>query len=120
MKGNAVNEHTLSLMPIYFDLINSGEKVLEGRLNDEKRKNFNIGDKITFYKLPEKSETLNAIILNKYIFDKFEDMANKLDKKDLGFQKHTKDEMISTYRTIYLREDEQKFGVAVFKIKVIK
>ena len=120
IRKNNFKEHTLNLAPVYFDLINSGEKVLEGRLNDEKRKNFNIGDKITFYKEPEKKETLNAIILNKFIFDNFEIMAKELNKKDLGFQKQSKKEMINTYRTIYSKEDEQKFGVVVFKIKVLK
>lgn len=120
IRKNNFKEHTLNLAPVYFDLINSGEKLLEGRLNDEKRKNFNIGDKITFYKEPEKTETLNAIILNKYIFDNFEIMAKELNKKDLGFQKQSKKEMINTYRTIYSKEDEQRFGVVVFKIKVIK
>ena len=46
-------------------------------------------------------------------------MADSLNKKDLGFAKQTKEEMISTYRTIYKREDENRYGVAVFKIKVL-
>ena len=88
-------------------------------MNDEKRQNFNVGDTITFYKEPEKVETMKAIILNKFIYKDFDDMANNLDKKDLGFSKSTKEEMISVYRTIYTREDEKKYGVVVFKIKVI-
>ena len=55
IRKNNFKEHTVYLAPIYFELIKSGEKILEGRLNDEKRKNFNIGDKITFYKEPEKT-----------------------------------------------------------------
>ena len=111
--------HSLKLNPIYFDLIKSGKKVLEGRLNDEKRKNFNIGDKITFYKEPEKIETIDAIILDKYSFNNFDEMANELDKSKLGFENKTKEEMIKVYRTIYTLEDENKYGVVIFKIKVI-
>lgn len=111
--------HTLNLNPIYFDLIKSGEKIFEGRLNDEKRKSFNIGDKITFYKEPEKTETMEAIILDKYLFKSFDEMANELDKSKLGFENSTKEEMIKIYRTIYTAEDENKYGVVVFKIKVI-
>lgn len=111
--------HSLNLNPIYFDLIKSSEKVLEGRLNDDKRKSFNIGDKITFYKEPEKTETMDAIILDKYLFNNFDDMANELDKAKLGFANKTKEEMIKVYRTIYTSEDETKYGVVIFKIKVI-
>ena len=119
IRKNDFKNHTLNLAPIYFELIKSGEKILEGRLNDEKRKTFNIGDTITFYKEPEKKETIEANILDKYVFKDFEEMADSLNKKDLGFAKQTKEEMIGTYRTIYKREDENRYGVAVFKIKVL-
>lgn len=111
--------HDLNLQPIYFDLIRSGEKVFEGRLNDDKRKNFNVGDKITFHKEPQRTETMQAIILDKYLFENFDDMANELDKSKLGFKNTTMEEMIKIYRTIYTSENENKYGVVVFKIKVI-
>ncbi len=111
--------HTLNLKPIYFDLIKSGEKVLEGRLNDEKRKLFDVGDGITFYKESERKESLQAIILHKYFFKNFEEMANNLNKKDLGFDKYTKEEMVKTYRMFYNQQDENKYGVVVFKIKLL-
>ena len=45
---------------------------MEGRLYDDKRKGFNVGDKITFFKEPEKVETIDALILNKYLFKSFD------------------------------------------------
>ena len=111
--------HELNLHPVYYDLIKSGEKTLEGRLNDEKKKGFNVGDKIIFYKEPEKTETMRAIILDKYLFDNFDDMANELDKSQLGFANKTKDEMVNVYRTIYTKENENQYGVVIFKIKTI-
>ena len=105
--------------PIYFDLIKSGEKTFESRLNDEKRQGFNIGDNITFYKEPERVETMKAIILDRYEFENFEQMANELDKSKLGFKDKTKQEMINTYRTIYKTEDELKHGVVIFNIKTL-
>ena len=111
--------HNLNLNPIYYDLIQSGEKVFEGRLNDEKRKAFNIGDKITFYKEPEKTETMQTIILDKYLFSSFDEMANELDKSKLGFANKSKKEMVNIYRSIYTLEDEKKYGVVIFKIKTI-
>ena len=119
IRKNSFKEHTLNLAPIYFELIKSGEKILEGRLNDEKRKNFNIGDKITFYKEPEKTETIKAIILDKYLFNNFDEMADTLDKKLLGFENKSKQEMVDVYRTIYSSEDENNYGVVIFKIMVL-
>lgn len=111
--------HALSLNIVYFDLIKCGKKVLEGRLNDDKRKQFNVGDKITFYKEPEKTETINAIILDKYFFKSFDDMAKKLNKENLGFADKSEEDMIKIYRSIYSIDDENKFGVVVFKIKLL-
>lgn len=111
--------HTLNLQPLYFDLIKNGQKTLEGRLYDDKRKDFNIGDKIIFYKEPDKIETIKSIILDKYLYNNFEDMATHLNKNELGFANKTKDEMINTYRSFYPKENEKKFGVVVFKIKTL-
>lgn len=119
IRKNRFKEHTLNLAPIYFELIKSGEKILEGRLNDEKRKNFNIGDKITFYKEPEKTETIKAIILDKYLFNNFDEMADALDKKLLGFENKSKQEMVDVYKTIYSSENENNYGVVIFKIMVL-
>ena len=112
-------KYDLYLHPRYFELIKSGEKTLEGRLFKGAKKNFNVGDIITFYKEPENQETIKAIILDKYLFKNFDDMAEKLKKEDLGFKNSTKEEMIQTYRTIYSEKDENAYGVIVFKVKVI-
>lgn len=92
---------------------------MEGRLYDDKRKDFNIGDKIIFYKEPDKIETIKSIILDKYLYNNFEDMTTHLNKNELGFANKTKDEMINTYRSFYSKENEKKFGVVVFKIKTL-
>ncbi len=44
-------------------------------------------------------------------------MADKLDKKELGFAVATKQEMIDTYNGIYDRERVKKYGVVIFRIK---
>lgn len=120
IRKNNFTLHTLNLMPNYFELIKSQEKTLEGRLNDDKRQSFNIGDIITFYKEPEKTETINAIILDKYIFKNFDEMADRLKKTELGFASKTKEQMVKTYRTIYSKQNEEKYGVVVFKIKTLR
>lgn len=119
VRKNNFSTHTLNLQPIYFELIKNQIKTLEGRLNDEKRQKFNIGDTITFFKEPEKQETLKALILDKYIFTSFDQMSNSLNKKDLGFENTSKEEMVNVYRNIYSKEKEEKYGVVIFKIKTL-
>ena len=113
-------EQTLKLNPKYFELIKNKIKTLEGRLNDEKRQKFNLGDTITFLKEPERTENIKAIILDKYIFKNFDEMAQNLNKADLGFADVSKEEMVEVYRTIYKKEDEQKYGVVIFKIALLE
>ena len=83
IRKNCFKEHTLNLNPIYFDLIKSGEKTLEGRLNDDKRKLFEVGDKITFFKEPERVETIKAIILKKYIYKNCHTLVYKSIRRHL-------------------------------------
>jgi len=111
--------HTLNLNPEYFDLMRKGIKTLEGLLNDDKRKDFRVGDKIIFYKEPERVDNFEAIIVDKYLFKTFEDMANVLNKAELGFEDKSKEEMIATYHKFYSEEDEKKYSVVIFRVKVI-
>lgn len=45
--------HKIKLRKIYYEMIKSGAKIYEGRLNDEKRRLISVGDIITFQKEPE-------------------------------------------------------------------
>ena len=119
IRTNKKSSHKLNFQKKYFNLIASGEKVYEGRLNDEKRKLINIGDEIIFYKEPEKVESIKAVVLDRWTFKTFDDMADALDKSKLGFKNNSKQEMIDVYRKIYNLEREQKYGVVIFHIKVI-
>ena len=51
-------KHEMRLLPKPFELICSGVKTVEIRLNDEKRKKIQVGDTITFRKLPEEEESI--------------------------------------------------------------
>lgn len=112
------NVHTLNLQEKYFELIKNNIKTLEGRLNDEKRQAFNVGDKILFFKEPDRVEMLEAVIVDKYIFKNFDEMAENLDKAELGFESVSKQEMVDVYRKIYPREKEEKYGVVIFRVRV--
>ena len=63
-----VQEHQMKLNTNPFELIESEEKQIEYRLNDEKRQLLRVGDIITFTKLPDEDKKLSVVItdLKKY------------------------------------------------------
>jgi len=85
----------MRLNPEPFELIKSGIKKAEVRLNDEKRKNIKIGDIIVFSKRPELKE--------------------KIEVKVIGRKEY------SEYPTKYYSEEEQlRYGIVVFDIELLK
>ena len=108
--------HDLHINEEYFEKIKSGEKIYEGRLFDEKRKKFNEGDIIKFY---SGNQYFYALIEERKIFKNFVEMADNVEKGELGFKEKSKNDMIKTYRSFYTIEDELRFGVVIFKVFVL-
>ena len=53
--------HIMRLNPLPFKMIASGEKTIELRLNDEKRRLINVGDEITFINTEDNRKTLKTV-----------------------------------------------------------
>ena len=110
-------KHEMKLQPIYFEKIKDGEKIYEIRLNDEKRQQISVGDVIVFYKQPSLSKAIVTVVTELKHFSSFQDLANALPKKDLGFYEDADvDEIMHQF---YSKEDEQKFGVLAIKIRAL-
>ncbi len=97
-----------------------GQKIYEGRLNDEKRQLIHIGDVIVFKREPELVDSFKTIVKDLIYFDSFEEMAKTLPLKQVGFEKETPNEVVKIYHKFYSLEDEKKYGVVAIKIEVIK
>lgn len=95
-----------------FKQIKKGTKKIEIRLNDEKRKVFNINDYIEFTNIST-LEIMFVKITNLYHFENFEKMFNNFDNSTLGGG--TYEEMYDYYS----KEDESKYGVLGIEIKVL-
>jgi len=113
-------KHSLGLQPLHYENIRSGKKIYEGRLNDEKRQLFNIGDKIEILKDPNRDEAFEVIIVNKFFFSNFENMVDSLELSKLGFDSCCKEEVVSVYHEFYSLENIEKYGVVVFEVQVIE
>lgn len=66
--------HKMGIYGEYFQSIMEGEKKVEVRLNDEKRRKIKIGDMIEFIKVPQQDETLKVQVTGIRKYDTFKEM----------------------------------------------
>ena len=111
--------HEMKLKSVYFDKIKNGKKIYEIRLNDEKRKNINIGDVVIFKKEPNLIENIQTKVKDLIYFNNFYEMTNTLPLEKLGFENLSKEEVEKIYHSFYSTEDELRFGVVAIKIEVL-
>lgn len=99
-----------------FKSIKNGTKVIELRLNDEKRKLLKVGDEIEFTNR-DTNEKLLVDIINLYNYASFDELYKHLDKIEMGY---TADEVTDPkdMETYYSKEEQEKYGVLGIKIKV--
>ncbi len=101
-----------------FNMIKSGEKNIEYRLYDERRKKVQIGDIIRFIKLPNKDDEIFVLVEQIEIFDSFYNMYNKYFEIDFKNEYSSVEKVIQeTYDSYYSKEDEIKYGCIAIKIK---
>lgn len=94
-----------------------GNKDIEMRLNDEKRRLINIGDVITF----TNNDTLDSFdvkVINLHKYKDFDELYKEFDKIRLGYNKDdmAKPEDMEKY---YSKEEIDKYGVIGIEIKKI-
>lgn len=111
-------EHIMKLQPKYFEYIKYGTKKVELRLNDEKRKNIKIGDKIIFKKEPELKEEIYAKIVGitkKRTFKELTDSLNICEYADIS---ENEEEFLQDLYKFYTKEQEEKYGVIGIEIEL--
>jgi len=98
-----------------FDAIKCGEKDVEIRLNDPKRKKLKVGDQVEFTN-EETGEKLIVEVEGLHPFETFEHLYEGLDSKYI--KKFRKDHFIIACHTIYSKEKEEKHGALGIEIKL--
>lgn len=107
--------HKMRLVNFAFEAIKIGEKDIEVRLNDEKRKLINIGDIIEFTNI-DTNETIMVKVINLYHYDTFLELFNNFDNKRIGLKE---DDDASIMDNFYSKEEQEKYGVLGIEIKLI-
>ena len=113
--------HEMKLNPEPFAMIESGEKTIELRLYDEKRRGISAGDEIVFSNsaLPERK--LSAKVKALHIFDSFKQLYDVLPLRKCGYT--AEDIASATYEdmNVYYSPDMQlQFGVVGIELENVK
>lgn len=109
--------HQMGLYGEYFDSIKEGKKMVEVRLNDDKRRKIKVGNTIEFIKIPEKNETLRVEVTELRQYDTFKEMYVDIPFKDFDCEGWTLEEMIDGTYGIYTPEQEKQWGTLAISIK---
>lgn len=108
----------MNLHPAPFALIKSGQKTIELRLNDEKRRRIRVGDRLLFTNTVS-GEALRCTVTALHRFDSFEELYRALPLLQCGY---TEDDIASAdprdMDVYYTKEQQRQYGVLGIEIAV--
>lgn len=114
------NIHKMHLNKGPFEMIKSGQKKIEIRLNDEKRRKVKIGDTIIFSKLPDCKEKIEVKVTGLLHYASFRELYEDIPFQLIGRENKSLDWMLQGIYKIYDKEREEKYGALGIRIERIK
>ena len=110
----------MKLAPHPFEMIKSGQKTIELRLMDEKRKEIKIGEEIVFTNVAT-GETVTATVVNLHSFDSFEELYKALPLLKCGYTKENISRAhYSDMEQYYPLEEQKKYGAVGIELELKK
>ena len=106
--------HFMNLNPAPFKMIKAGDKTVEMRLYDEKRRGIKAGDIIEF-KNNENGEKLNLVVKVVRVFKNFEELYNNYSPRVLGYVEG-ETAMPGDMLAYYSAADIERYGVAAIEL----
>ena len=112
--------HEMKLNKAPFEQIRDGKKTIELRLNDEKRQQVKVGDRIVFRSLARPEETVLTEVIALHRFPSFARLYDALPLLACGYTEDqlpdAKPEDMDAY---YSPEKQAQYGVLGIELKVI-
>jgi len=112
--------HKMRLNEAPFHKIKSGEKTIELRLYDEKRRLMSNGDVIEFSNTSDPCKVIRCEIVKMHIFDSFYELYATLPLTKCGYNaenvKNAKAEDMNEY---YPVEEQEKYGAVGIEIRLL-
>jgi ASC-1-like (ASCH) protein len=115
-----MKEHVMNLTPAAMQEIRTGNKTIELRLNDEKRKQISVGDTIKFINTEDSNDTLRVKVVDLFLFSSFAELYDNLPLLNCGYNEDnintaSPDDM----EMYYSREKQNKYGVVGIEISLL-
>ena len=115
-----MKEHVMNLTPAPMQEIRTGNKTIELRLNDEKRKQISVGDTIKFINTEDSNDTLRVKVVDLFLFSSFAELYDNLPLLNCGYNEDnintaSPDDM----EMYYSREKQNKYGVVEIEISLL-
>ncbi len=108
---------SMSLRPEYYEMVRSGEKDIELRLYDEKRRKMQNGDIVLIYNAQKTSDYIRAKIVRLHIARSFADLNTKISMPRTGFA--NLNALMSAIAKFYDSEMESKYGIVGIELEII-
>ena len=108
---------SMSLRPEYYEMVRSGEKDIELRLYDEKRRRMRNGDTVLIYNAQNHNDYIRAKIVRLHIAKSFADLVTKISMPRTGFA--SLNALMSAIEKFYDTEMESKYGIVGIELEVI-
>lgn len=115
-----MKEHVMNLTPAPMQELRTGNKTIELRLNDEKRKQISVGDTIKFINTEDSNDTLRVKVVDLFLFSSFAELYDNLPLLNCGYNEDnintaSPDDM----EMYYSREKQNKYGVVGIEISLL-
>lgn len=108
---------SMSLRPEYYEMVRSGEKDIELRLYDEKRRRMRNGDMLLIYNAQNHNDYIRAKIMRLHIAKSFADLATKISMPRTGFA--SLNALMTAISKFYDPDTESKYGIVGIELEVI-
>jgi ASC-1-like (ASCH) protein len=108
--------HTMRLQRKHFDKIKSGEKTVELRVYDEKRRNIKYGHTIIFESRDD-AEIIERQVCDIAIFSDFYSLLDVIAIDKTGYAADEKEKLIYDLATYYCADDISRWGVVAITVK---
>lgn len=118
MTSDIPYQFTMSVRHKYFEMIKTGQKDIELRAYDEKRKKMKTGDKFLLFDAENPNQYIICEVLNMHIAPDFESLFKKIDIKRSGFKDIA--ELMDTITKFVSHEELAREQVVGMEIKRIR
>lgn len=114
-RENTSKLHYMKLNPTPFSQIADGEKTIELRLNDQKRQEIRVNDRIQFTNV-DNGKKLTARVTALHHADSFAQLFDSIPTERCGLPKHADAACMNAY---YSREKQEKYGALGIALQVL-